>query len=1048
MANDGQIVFQVTADGKHAISDIKEITRVIEKETQNWDDAAKESTDNINNSFGSMLKKIAAGISAAAIGKMLVQIGSEAISLASDLHEVQNVVDVTFGEEGASKIESWAKKAGTQFGLTETQAKKFSSTMGAMLKSSGMAGDEILTVSTDLAGLAADMASFYNLDFEESFSKIRSGMSGMTMPLKELGIDMSVANLNAFALQKGLSKTFDQMSQSEQTMLRYEYLMQATADAQGDFARTSDEYANGMRQLETNLTSIKTKLGDVLLDVVNPLVAGINALFSDETKSKTVLDEFSSIDQDTENKLAKITAAANDARDLTKILDDIVTKDKGKAFEDLANGANKLTNASVSNWNGILRSLTSINGLETLFGSDSNADQNITDLANALSGATVDTTKAEAWKTFLGALSENADAVSKLTGSSVEETKTWLETLGTAAGSLKEEDADAWNTLLTSFVSGIDFNTPAGQQFRNALSEQFLAMGSDSEEAAAGLKALGYGTDDITDKQRLWLETCKKLVNTIPGLNEIINTETGEIKGGTQAISDYVDEWERTQKKLIYWKAYYSKQAAQSELNDSLYSLQIEAGGAEYAVKRQMERLDKLRDELGISQEGYEIIVKLNAVGGQGDLTANEEQWNEEVRQLGELRGKAKKALENYNQAVSDNSEAIDKNNLEYEWLIENVGELTEEEQKAIKTTNGMSKAEDGLNEKLGTTAEALKEIGDYYEGVQDKVQSSVDGIVKGFDAIETPMQKNAKNAEKIKEQITQLDSKSKTYTEDLAKLNDELNKYTGEQVSAQSMRRNLEQQSKYMDDYLTNLEKAREKGASNEVLAQLADGSEESFDMLAALAEATPEEVKAINEEWNKVSEKKKELSEELTQQQLTVDEVYQGLLEEAKKAVDELDLQEEAKDNAGKTVQGVVQGISENVGGVKDAVDEVIKQVERLEGLGVTITYGENGAIFNKINPFKIPGFASGADYIPADNFLARLHEGEAVLTAEENKVWQGFKRSSAGVDYDQLGGVVRDNVKPGGNVYLDGKIVGSVISDRQGKSFKSLQRSGWQQ
>ena len=82
-----------------------------------------------------MVKKVVSTISAAAIGKMLLNIGKDAIQAASDLQEVQNVVDVTFGDAGAKKIEAWAKSAGSQFGLTETQAKRFTSTLGAMMKS-------------------------------------------------------------------------------------------------------------------------------------------------------------------------------------------------------------------------------------------------------------------------------------------------------------------------------------------------------------------------------------------------------------------------------------------------------------------------------------------------------------------------------------------------------------------------------------------------------------------------------------------------------------------------------------------------------------------------------------------------------------------------------------------------------------------------------------------------------------------------------------------------------------------------------------------------
>ena len=192
--SDGQVVFDVTADGKHVKADIKDITKAIEAEGKKWDKAAKDSTSSIEKQFGDMAGKIVGKLTAAGIGAILLNWGKAAIDAASDLAEVQNVVDTVFGD-GAAKIETWSKQAGQQFGLTETQAKKFTSTLGAMMKSSGLAGTEIVDMSTDLAGLAADMASFYNLDFETAFEKIRSGISGETMPLKQLGINMSVANL-------------------------------------------------------------------------------------------------------------------------------------------------------------------------------------------------------------------------------------------------------------------------------------------------------------------------------------------------------------------------------------------------------------------------------------------------------------------------------------------------------------------------------------------------------------------------------------------------------------------------------------------------------------------------------------------------------------------------------------------------------------------------------------------------------------------------------------------------------------------------------------
>ena len=179
---DGQVVFEITGDGKKAKAAIEDVVKAMEAAGVKLDRQSKETTSSIEDKFVGMFKKISAAAVAAKVGKTLLDWGKAAIQAASDLEEVQNVVDTTFGDS-AAQIEKWAKAAGQQFGLTELQAKKFTSTLGAMAKSAGLAGPEIVDMSTDLAGLAADMASFYNLDFETAFQKIRSGISGETEPL-------------------------------------------------------------------------------------------------------------------------------------------------------------------------------------------------------------------------------------------------------------------------------------------------------------------------------------------------------------------------------------------------------------------------------------------------------------------------------------------------------------------------------------------------------------------------------------------------------------------------------------------------------------------------------------------------------------------------------------------------------------------------------------------------------------------------------------------------------------------------------------------------
>ena len=210
-------------------------------------------------------------------------VGSQGIQLASDLTEVQNVVDTTFGGS-SNQIDDWSKKALNAFGLSELQAKKFNGTMGAMLKSSGISSQYLVKMSEGVTGLTGDFASFYNLDQEEAFDKIRAGLSGETEPLRQLGINMSVANLEAFALSKGITTSYQGMDQASQTLLRYNYLMSVSKDAQGDFAKTLDtSYANQKRLFTTNLSQKMAGLWNKSLpmltkgfSLLNKSLSGIN----------------------------------------------------------------------------------------------------------------------------------------------------------------------------------------------------------------------------------------------------------------------------------------------------------------------------------------------------------------------------------------------------------------------------------------------------------------------------------------------------------------------------------------------------------------------------------------------------------------------------------------------------------------------------------------------------------------------------------------------------------------------------------------------------
>lgn len=222
--------------------------------------------------------------------KKLIQFGKEAIKLGSDLEEVQNVVDVTFTTM-SDKVNEFAKNAAASAGLSETMAKRYVGTFGAMSKSFGFAENEAYQMSTALTQLSGDVASFYNITQDEAYTKLKSVFTGETETLKDLGVVMTQAALDQYALANGFGKTTSKMTEQEKVALRYRFVMEKLAGASGDFVRTSDSWANQTRILKLQVESLKATIGQGLINIFTPVIKVINILLG---KLATVANAFKS----------------------------------------------------------------------------------------------------------------------------------------------------------------------------------------------------------------------------------------------------------------------------------------------------------------------------------------------------------------------------------------------------------------------------------------------------------------------------------------------------------------------------------------------------------------------------------------------------------------------------------------------------------------------------------------------------------------------------------------------------------------------------------
>ena len=219
------------------------------------------------------------GVGFALIIRQLGLLSKQAINMASDLEEVQNVVDVSFGSM-ADQVEAFANTAVRSYGMSALTAKRMASTFMAMSNGMDIAQEAGKNMSLQLTALAGDMASFYNVGQDIAQTALNSIFTGETESLKKFGIVLTETNLQAFALSQGIKKSYQAMSQAEKVALRYNYVLNATKNAQGDFARTSGSWANQIRLLKEQWTQFLGILGSGLIKILTPMVKALNQMLA------------------------------------------------------------------------------------------------------------------------------------------------------------------------------------------------------------------------------------------------------------------------------------------------------------------------------------------------------------------------------------------------------------------------------------------------------------------------------------------------------------------------------------------------------------------------------------------------------------------------------------------------------------------------------------------------------------------------------------------------------------------------------------------------
>jgi len=242
--------------------------------------AAQGETAASTGAMGSSMGKFSGFAKSAMLGVSVAVVAGVAASIkaASDLNEQINKTKEVF-EDNAGTVLEWSKTTAQGFGISETAALTAAGSFGQILDAAGLAEDATSSMSIKMVELAADLSSFNNIEPDVVLKKLQSGLAGMARPLREMGVFLSAARVETEAYTSGIAKQGEELTDAQKIQARYNIIMEDTAKAQGDFARTVGEsLPNQIRVMKAELTDAAAQIGQALLPAVRGLVETLSGL--------------------------------------------------------------------------------------------------------------------------------------------------------------------------------------------------------------------------------------------------------------------------------------------------------------------------------------------------------------------------------------------------------------------------------------------------------------------------------------------------------------------------------------------------------------------------------------------------------------------------------------------------------------------------------------------------------------------------------------------------------------------------------------------------
>lgn len=475
-----------------------------------------------------------------------------------------------------------------------------------------------------------------------------------------------------------------------------------------------------------------------------------------------------------------------------------------------------------------------------------------------------------------------------------------------------------------------------------------------SAERLVGILADLEGNTSLTaDQQAVWNEVIGRLLETMPSLNELINQQTGEITGGTEALMAHISQWEELALEEAKQEALADKKAAYTAALKEQLKAQVDLTVAMREYEELSERVKSVYDKYGVNNVSVgQVGPIMQKIIAMGELTGVEINRYNELRSsisvmennLADLSAQTAVAHAEYESWDAELSQSVET----YGALTDGVNALGESMQAVTYGTQEMTEYEKEQRETFQAMLDDTNALIEMYKEVSEESRKQVDSVIDGFQVM------NVEAEQSMADTLAALDS-----------------------------------EILYMNNYAELLKKAAELGVDDGLIAALSDGSEKSYAILQGIVADGEAHIGELNAKFAQVDEGKEAMVQAMTDAKTGVGEELAEITVAYNDMVANFDQYAAAHENARQTMQGTI-----------DALEEALVEIESRMGQIAQVMAGNqlNNIKADKLlgkytNPYtvKASSHAAGLDYVPADDYPARLHKGEMVLTALEAKAYR---------------------------------------------------------